>query len=409
MRILMLTQWFQPEPMFKGLPFAKELLRRGHEVEVLTGFPNYPGGKIYDGYRVKPWQWEKLEGIRVNRVALFPSHNNSAICRIANYISFALMTLFVGSWLIRKPDVVYVYNLVTLSRTASILRWLYGCKIVYDVQDLWPDSVVSSGMLPDSFHSFLNRWCRNAYQRADFIVAQSPGFQKILLDRGISNKKIEVIYNWCQEEIPSPELLDRDLVQTFELGQENSFNVVFAGTMGVMQGLGTVLEAAEIMIKSHKYVRFFLIGNGLEKKQLQDKSRDMGLGNVIFVPRQPMSAMPSVFKFADALLVHLKNDPLFKITIPSKTQAYLAAGKPIIMAMEGNAADLVEQAGAGYVCQPEDARSMAECVGKLYEMSDEERNILGENGKEFYDKKISFTCGVSKFESVFESVLQVQL
>ena len=124
MRILILTQWFQPEPMFKGLPFAKELARRGHEVEVLTGFPNYPGGQIYDGYRVKLWQREIMDGIRVNRVALYPSHNNSGVHRIVNYLSFAFMCLLVGPWLIRKPDVIYVYNLVTLSRPASFLRWL---------------------------------------------------------------------------------------------------------------------------------------------------------------------------------------------------------------------------------------------------------------------------------------------
>ena len=320
-------------------------------------------------------------------------------------MSFAIMTLLVGPWLIRKPDVIYVYNLVTLSHTASFLRWLYGCKIVYDVQDLWPESVVSSGMLPGLLHDFLKRWCRKAYQRADFIAAQSPGFLKKLQGRGISHKKLGVIYNWCQEETFYPELADKNLAQTLGLDWENTFNVVFAGTMGVMQRLETVLEASEILAKSHIHSRFFLVGDGVEKKHLQDKSKDMGLDNVIFVPRQSMSAMESIFKIADALLVHLKKDQLFKITIPSKTQAYLAAGKPIIMAVEGDAADLVEQAMAGYVCAPEDARAIAECVKKLCEMSQEERNLLGENGKKFYDEKLSFKRGVSKFVSVFESVL----
>lgn len=406
MRILMLTQWFQPEPMFKGLPFAKELLRRGHKVEVLTGFPNYPGGKVYNGYRVRPWLREEMEGIWVNRVALYPSHGNSGICRIANYMSFAFMTLLIGPWLIHKPDVVYVYNLVPLSRTASFLRWFYGCKIVYDVQDLWPESVVLSGMLPGFLHGFFKRWCHKAYQRADFIVAQSPGFQKKLQSQGVSPKKIGVIYNWCQEETFYPELDDKILDQFLGPDRENTFNVVFAGTMGVMQGLDTVLEAAEILSKSHRHVRFFLVGGGVAKKHLQDKSKDMGLGNIIFVPRQPMSAMGSIFKIADALLVHLKEGRLFKITIPSKTQAYLAAGKPIVMAVEGDAADLVVQARAGYVCAPEDARAMAECVKKLCEMPLKERNLLGENGGNFYKEKLSFKRGVSKFESVFEYVLK---
>lgn len=400
----MLTQWFQPEPMFKGLPFAKELHSRGHEVEVLTGFPNYPGGKIYDGYRIKPWQREDMEGIRVNRVALYPSHNNSGISRIANYLSFAFMSLLVGPWLVRKPDVIYVYNLVTLARTASFLRWLHGCKIVYDVQDLWPESVVSSGMLPGALHSILKKWCLKRYQKADFLVAQSPGFQKNLQDRGISPKKISVIYNWGQEENSSPELADKNLAQTLGLDLENTFNVVFAGTMGVMQGLETVLDAAQILMEDQPRVRFVLVGDGVENEHLQYKTKDMGLNNVIFVPRQPMSKIGSILKLADVLLVHLKADQLFRITIPSKTQAYLAAGKPIVMAVEGDAADLVVQAGAGYVCRSEDARAMADCVKKLSEMAPEELKTLGENGKKFYAEQLSFTHGVSKFESVFESV-----
>ena len=147
MRILFLTQWFQPEPSIKGLPFAKALRDRGHEVEVLTGFPNYPGGKVYPGYRVRLWQSEIMEGIRVHRVALYPSHDKSALRRMGNYLSFALTSATIGPFLVRRPDVVYVYNLVTLGLTSRLLQLIYGCPVVYDIQDLWPDSVSGSGML----------------------------------------------------------------------------------------------------------------------------------------------------------------------------------------------------------------------------------------------------------------------
>lgn len=409
MRILMLTQWFQPEPMFKGLPFAKELHSRGHEVEVLTGFPNYPGGTIYDGYRIKPWLREEIEGIRVSRVALYPSHNNSGFCRITNYLSFALMSLLVGPWLVRKPDVIYIYNLVTLSRTASFLRWLHGCKIVYDVQDLWPESVVSSGMLPGFLHGLLEKWCLKAYQRADHIVVLSPGFKKNLQDRGIPPEKISVIYNWSQEEQTSPLAKDKSLAQALGLNLVDTFNVVFAGTMGVLQGLETVLEAAKILKEKQPGVRFVLVGDGVAKATLERQANAMGLDNIVFVPRQPMSEIGRILQLADALLVHLKKDPLFKITIPSKTQAYLASGKPIIMAVEGDAAELNEQAGAGPVCASEDAPALADCVRKLSEMSSSELKTLGENGKKYYLEKLSFAGGVSKFESVFLSVAKGRL
>lgn len=405
MRILMLTQWFQPEPMFKGLPFAKELVRRGHEVEVLTGFPNYPGGKVYDGYRVKLWQREEMTGVRVNRVALYPSHNNSGISRILNYLSFSFSCLFIGPWLVRKPDVVYVYNLVTLSLPASFLRWLYGCKIVYDVQDLWPESVVSSGMLPECLYGPLKRWYFKAYQRADLVIAQSPGFKKKLQQRHLPVEKLRVIYNWCPEENSSIESEEKRSFQTLPLKDEKTFKVVFAGTMGVMQGLDTVLDASEILAKGHANVSFFLIGGGIEKARLQEKSKKRALENVVFLPRQPMRAMAGIYEQADVLLVHLKKDPLFKVTIPSKTQAYLAAGKPIIMAMEGDAANLIEQAGAGYVCAPDDPEAMVKCIMTLCSLTQNELLLLGENGKKFYDEQLSFKCGVSKFESIFESVL----
>ncbi|MCI5145655.1 MAG: glycosyltransferase WbuB [Candidatus Electrothrix sp. AR3] len=345
-------------------------------------------------------------------MALFPSHNTSGLSRIVTYLSFSLMTLLVGPWLIRnKPDVIYVYNLVTLSRTASFLRWLYGCKIVHDVQDLWPESVSSSGMLPMNglLYKFFKKWCITSYQRADCIAVLSPGFKKKLLHRGIAKQKIELIYNWTQEEKEPCEHKNNLSHIMRPVGQEQTFNVVFAGTMGIVQALETVLDAAEILLTEQNNAHFFLIGAGAKRQYLKEKSQKMRLANVTFMSRQPHSSMETIFQYSDVLLVHLKNDPLFKITIPSKTQAYLAAGKPIIMAVEGDAADLVEQAGAGYSCRPEDPRALADCVKNLVNMSSEERIILGENGKKFYEREMSFVHGVDKFELIFKSVLKNDL
>src|SRR5271165_3505961 len=147
MKILMLTQWFQPEPTFKGLPLARALRDRGHEVEVLTGFPNYPGGKLYPGYRVQPWRREIMDGIRVNRVALYPSHDRNAMGRILNYLSFGATSALVGPWVVRKPDVIHVFNLVTLDVASRLLGLLKGARVVLDVQDLWPESLAASGMM----------------------------------------------------------------------------------------------------------------------------------------------------------------------------------------------------------------------------------------------------------------------
>jgi len=402
-RILVLTQWFQPEPFFKGLPFAKELIRRGHEVEVLTGFPNYPGGKVYEGYCIKPWQREVMDGIRVNRVPLYPSHNESGFRRILNYLSFGFSSLFFGPWLVRKPDVIYVYNLITLAWAACFLRWIYGCQVVYDVQDLWPESVASSGMMRNRFIlGLLKRWSLWAYRKADHIVVLSHGFKKNLQARGIPEAKIQVIYNWCEEQPVKQENLEDNLAENF--GLSDTFNVVFAGTIGVMQGLDVVLDAARICADCDPNVRFVLVGDGVEKARLVARSNDLKLNNVVFIPRQPMSEMGKVFALGDALLVHLKKDDLFKITIPSKTQAYLSAGRPIIMAMEGDAADLVEEAAAGVKCDSDNPVALAETVTKLSKTEKEKLRVLGVNGKKFYQEKLSIDCGVDSFESIFKDL-----
>lgn len=403
MKILMLTQWFTPEPTFKGLAFAKELQRLGHEVEVLTGFPNYPGGKIYSGYRVKLWQREAMDGVRVIRVALYPSHDGSGVRRVLNYLSFSLTSLFLGPFMVRKPEVVYVYNLITLAWSAVFLRWLYGCKIVYDIQDLWPESVASSGMMKNRYllkmSHLLSLW---AYRQADQIVVLSPGFKKNLQERGVPAEKIVVIYNWAQEDTPQLKLINDDFVFPLEL--EHTFKVVFAGTMGIMQGLDTVLDAALISLKNTPNVRFVLIGDGIAKDGLMKQAEDLGLTNIIFVPRRPMNEMGRFFTWADALLVHLKKDELFRITIPSKTQAYLAAGRPIVMAVTGDAAELIKDAQAGVCCEPEEPQAMAACIRKLSLLPLKDLDNMGINGKNYYDQNLSLRSGVKKFEEVFKIV-----
>ncbi|MBM9520878.1 glycosyltransferase family 4 protein [Desulforhopalus vacuolatus] len=400
MRILFLSQWFQPEPFFKGLPFAKKLMAQGHQVEVLTGFPNYPGGKLYPGYGFRFFQRENMEGIRVNRVPLYPSHDQSGFRRIVNYLSFALSTLFIGPWVVRKPDVIYVFNLITLACTASLLKKIYGCKIVYDVQDLWPESVASSGMLSNALlQKLLHRWCLWAYRRADKIAVLSPGFKQKLVARGIPEERIEVIYNWCDETSLASIQNDRSLAG--ELHLEDTFNVVFAGTIGIMQALDVVLNAAQICTKEMPEVRFVLVGGGVDVARLKSKAKMLHLDNVVFVPRIPISDMGKVFALADVLLVHLKDDPLFWVTIPSKTQVYMWAGLPIIMGVKGNAADLVRKAHAGLVCEPENSQSMVQAVSSLYHMNEKEREKMGMNGNAFYKEWLSSDVGTEKFLRLF--------
>lgn len=405
MRILMLTQWFDPEPTFKGLAFAKELVRLGHEVEVLTGFPNYPGGKLYDDYKVRLLQRENIDGISVIRVPLYPSHDGSALKRIANYVTFALSAAFMGSLLVKPADVMYVYHPpATVGFAASIISMVRRIPFVYDIQDLWPDTLAATGMLNNSgILGLVESGCRFIYRQAAKIVVLSPGFKEMLITRGVPANKIEVIYNWCDEKNIQRESDDNGLSE--KLGFSGRFNIVFAGTMGRAQALDAVLDAAKIINRTRPKVQFVFVGGGIDVERLKTKAGEMGLSNVLFLPRMPMQEIGSVLTCADVLLVHLRNDPLFKITLPSKTQAYMAAGRPILMAVLGDAATLVEKSKAGLACIPEDPHSIAAAVEQFCSMSRQELDDMGERGRKYYETELALAVGVNKFEFVFKSII----
>lgn len=400
MRILFLTQWCQPEPFFKGIPFAKKLKSRGHDVEILTGFPNYPGGKLYPGYKIRLFKREIIDDIPVNRVALYPSHDKSGFRRILNYMSFAFSAAFIGQFLVKKPDVIYVYNLVTLDLAAQLLKKRYDCPVIYDIQDIWPDSVSDSGMMKHSaLLKILSRWCRSVYCRASHIVTLSPGFKTELVKRGMPEKNISVIYNWADES--NITFAKGDEEEFTDFWNKDDFVVMFAGTMGVMQGLDSVLDAAEKLVNAEPRIIFVFVGGGIERDRLKRNAVERGLHNVVFMERQPPEKINAFLQKADVLLVTLKDTPLFRITVPSKIQAYMANGKPILLGVKGNSADIIRKSKGGIVVKPEDPEAIAQGVLKLYEMSEEERKVMGNNAKKYYQEYLSMNAGVSSFEEIF--------
>jgi colanic acid biosynthesis glycosyl transferase WcaI len=397
LRILFLTQWFQPEPTFKGLAFAKALQMRGHEVEVLTGFPNYPGGKVYDGYRVRAVQRETMDGIRVTRGALYPSHDQSALRRVLNYCSFAASTTLLALTL-KRPDVVYVYTPpMTAAAGAVALRLLRGVPFVVDVQDLWPDTLAATGMVRHGWMmKAVGAWTNFAFRRASRIVVLSPGFKRTLKERGLS-QPITVIPNWAPPEIveqarslPAP---------SHAIG----FNILFAGNMGHAQALDVVIEAAKRLRDQAPDVCFSLIGGGIDRDRLRSAAEAASLNTVMFIePRHPKDMGP-VFADADALLVHLRDDPLFAITIPSKTQAYLVVGKPILMGVRGDAAAVIEDAGAGITFAPQDVDALVNAVLRLRALPVEARQAMGRAASSYYKDRMSFEAGVTAMEETLRA------
>jgi lipopolysaccharide/colanic/teichoic acid biosynthesis glycosyltransferase/glycosyltransferase involved in cell wall biosynthesis len=399
-RILILTQWFDPEPAFKGLAFASKLSDCGHEVEVLTGFPNYPEGRLYPGWRLRLWQRQQAGAISVIRVPLFPSHDRSAFRRALNYLSFAFAAAILGPFLARRPDAIYVYHPpATVGLAALALKLRFRAPILYDVNDLWPDTVLSTGMLSGGFaFHLLHACCRFLYRRADRITVVSPGFRRTLIERGVNADRLHMVYNWAPGEplVPSLQAKPR---------QDGRFQIVFAGNMGLAQGLDAVLDAAALCAVPVPRAFFRFVGGGLEVPRLRKRARIQGLSNVEFLERQSFAAAQAIIQEADVLLVHLKDDPLFAITIPSKTQSYLAAGRPILMAVRGDAAGLVEQAGAGVLAEPGNPQSIADAVRRLAEMPPSECARMGQNGRAFYERELSLDRAAARFDGLFRDIV----
>ncbi len=401
-RVLLLTQWFDPEPTFKGLVFARELVLQGFEVEVVTGFPNYPGGKVYPGFNIRWIQRELIDGVEVTRLPLYPNHDQSAIKRVLNYASFAASALFYGLFIAKRADVMYAYHPpLTVGIAASLIRGVRCIPLVYDIQDMWPDTLRATGMLNNQLAlSLVGRVCDWLYRRVDQVVVLSPGFKRLLMKRDVPESKIEVIYNWADEfALSTP---TGTLNPSFP-GRDR-FKIVFAGNMGKAQALDAVLQAAEILQVRGSRVCFVLLGGGVEVPRLKERTNALALDNVVFLPAVPMAEVGTVLSAADALLVHLRKDPLFEITIPSKTQAYMAVGRPLLMAVNGDSADLVTQSNSGMTAESENPVALADAAQSLANMPLDQLQAMGSRARQFYQERLGLAVGAGRFGDIFNAL-----
>ncbi len=399
--ILLLTQWFDPEPSFKGLTFAKALQGLGHTVSVVTGFPNYPGGKIYPGYKLQLHTNEIQNDIKIKRLYLYPSHDGSAIGRALNYCTFFFSVLFYLIFFAPRVDVIYVYHPpATVGFAAAIARFFRRTPTVLDVQDMWPDTLVATGMINNPLLlRFIGRICLFVYANMNHIVVLSRGFKRVLAQRGVPENKLSVIFNWADVQAGAA-----NYIVPPSLAKSKEFKILFAGNMGKAQNLGCVIDAALLLSTQPFDIKIFLLGEGVETERLKEHCAILNLKNVVFLPRVSMAEVGAYLAAADCLLVQLKADPLFEITIPSKTQAYLASGKPILMAVAGDAADMVQAAGAGLVVKQNDPEALAKAIISLSQMAQEELAQMGRAGRLYYEKHLSLKVGVCAFDAVFQKV-----
>jgi glycosyltransferase involved in cell wall biosynthesis len=401
LRIAYLTQWFEPEPnIVKGMAFVAALQSAGHAVTVITGFPNYPEGRIYPGYPLRPIRREMVEGVAIVRLALYPSHDRSSVRRSLNYLSFFLSALTYLLFRRQRFDLAYVYHPpITVGLAAAVAGLVRPLPFVLDVQDLWPDTLAATGMRGAArLVGPIGACCRFVYRRAQAIIAQSEGMRRALIKRGVPEAKITVIRNWADAEF-------RDIPRPSP--RNGSFALVYGGNFGRAQKLDCVLDAAALL-RDRPDIRIDLFGSGVDEDSLRRQADREGLANVNFRGRVPQDRMIHAFAEADALLLHLGDDPLFAITIPSKTQFYLAMGRPIVAAVNGEAGRILRESGAAIVVQPSDPQALASAIRDLAALPSGKRAELGTNGGDYYGRNLSFAQSrdrtIALLEDTYEKV-----
>lgn len=403
MRILILSYFYAPEPVTKPHELAVGLAQRGHQVSVITSIPSYPNGAFYPGYRLRLWQRETRDGIPIVRLPLMPDHSASGLRRMLSYTSFMATASLMGPFAVSQADVMYVWHPpLTIGVSAWTIGLMRRIPFVYDVRDLWPEAIAATGMMD---HPLLLKGLgaleRFVYRRAAAIGVISPGYKQNLIGKGVNPEKITVFSDWADGEIYRPVPPDATLAHS--TGMSGRFNVIFGGNMGAAQALGTVIEAAQ-RLAQHPDIQFVFVGDGIDRPRLEAQVSEKGLSNVIFLGRQPVEQMPHLYALSDVLLAHYKKDPLFEISVPGKLAAYLGCQKPILMASEGDAANLINATKGGVTCPAEDPEAMAQAVLKLYHMSPEQRAEMGQAGRQAFLHQYSQDVLIQRHEELLMQV-----
>ena len=368
MRILFLTHYFHPEgnaPATRVTEMTRRWVAAGHDVTVITGVPNVPDGVVYPGYRNRLLQRETHEGVEVVRVWAYLAPNKGTARRIANYVSFMLAATLAGLFA-RRPDVVIATSPQFFCGWAGVLvSSLRRLPFVLEIRDLWPESIEAVGaMRQRRLLRFLEWLEQRMYASASHIVTVGEGYRGKLVGRGVPRDRIDVVPNGVDLALFLAGGDGRGVRERYRLG--GRFVVAYLGTIGMGSGLEVALRAARrLREQGRDDVRLLLVGDGAVREELEAGARAEGLDEVVFTGRRPKAEMPDFLAAADACLVHLTRTDLFKTVLPSKIFEAAAMRKPIVLGVEGFAADLVSDAEAGLCIEPENERELLEAVDKL--------------------------------------------
>jgi len=372
MHILFITDNFPPEvnaPASRTFEHCREWVRAGHKLTIITCAPNFPAGKVFNGYKNKLWQTEEIEGMHVVRVWSYIAANSGFVKRILDYISF-MPPAVLASFFVRKPDLVIGTSpqFFTVCATYLVSR-IKRIPFVFELRDIWPESIKAVGAMNDSIViKLLEKIELFLYRKAELIISVTHTFKKTLIDRGVEAEKIKVITNGVDISRFSKADKDISLVSQFEL--QGKFVAGYVGTHGMAHHLETILDAALIAQENDDDFRFLLLGNGARKQELVELAKKMGLTNMIFIDSVPKGDVARYWSLLDVSIIHLKKIDLFASVIPSKLFECMAMGIPVLHGVMGESAEIVENNQMGFVFEPENEQQLYELLIKLKENTD---------------------------------------
>lgn len=405
MRVGLLSQWFDPEPGPASLPgvLARGLVSRGHSVQVLTGFPNYPTGMIAPGYQMRRRMDEDVGGVSIRRVAVYPAHDASAARRVANYASFGVSAVVSGLDALKGLDALWVnYSPITV----ALPMWaaLLGLRVpsVVHVLDLWPDTMLVSGFTTGGraysvAEKLLHAWCNSMYRTASSVAYISPGVGETLQARGVPAEKLAYVPVWANEEVFRPGPVDLRA----ELGlAADAIVLLYAGTLGEAQGLSTLVDACAA-VDDPRFV-CLIAGSGISAGALGDQAKRVGADNVRFLGRFPQEQMTALMATGDLHYIGLRPHALSRMTMPSKTQAAMASGRALVVAAPGDVAQVARESGAGWAVDPGDVAAIVAAIRSACDCGRDELHTMGIRAREYYEKTFSVAQGVQRIEALLE-------
>ena len=406
MKILIVSQYFWPEAFIIN-DLAQSFAEMGHSVTVATGKPNYPSGKIQQGYEKHGVIIEKFaKDIDVVRVPLWPRHDGGALDLSLNFLSFAISGLLLLPYFLRRQsfDTVLFFGVTPLTAALPgvLMSRLKKAHLAVWVQDLWPESLSATGHLKNrSAQWLIELMMRFIYHSSDTLLLQSKAFS-----RSVSAYTDVEKFVYFPNPAPKAESDEIPLPDNLKAHFEHNFSVVFAGNLGQAQSVETIVEAA-LLLKDYPQIRFIVVGSGRKEEVFRHQVRALELDNIVMTGQLDYKLMPAIFKLSDALLLTLKDDEALRMVVPSKTQAYMQAGRPIVASINGETARLIEESRSGLVCPAQYSEGLAELILTLASMPKKTRETMGLAGRQYFEKYFNLENVSKRLIDIIKSRIKV--